>query len=85
MDLLLLWQFELIYLITYKILYLKGLKDLSLKLAILCDLNVLSVQPNFVAKSVIPKLYRLIMGSFLKLLSMVDVFFIYNHQFSKLC
>ena len=66
MDLLLLWQFELVGFVVYWMQYLKRPEKLSFKLAILFDHDVLVVQPNFVIKTIAPRLYNLVIDSFLK-------------------
>ena len=58
-------------------------KELCLQLAISLGLEELAIQPNFIAEGVALRLDSLIVGSFLELLDMVEIFATYNHQFSE--
>ena len=63
---------------------MKKSEELGLKFAILFGLDIFAIQPNFVARSVALELYSLVVGLFLKLLSMVEVVPTHSHQFSEL-
>lgn len=58
----------------YWIEYLKKAKEFNLKLSISFDLDIFTVQPNFVAKNIAFRLDSLIMSSFLRLLGMIEIF-----------
>lgn len=64
---------------------LKEIKKLGLDIAILFGPNVFIVESKFIIKSIALRLYRLIVGLLLKLLSMMKFFSIYNHQFFQFC
>lgn len=55
------------------------IKELSLKVAILFDLDIFAVEPNFIVRSIASGFYDLVVSLFLKLLSIVEVFPIHNH------
>lgn len=63
---------------------MKEAKKFSFKLVMLFGFDVFIIQPNFVARDIASKLYNLIMNLLLKLLSIVEVFLIYNYQFFEL-
>ena len=59
-------------------------KELCLQLPVMFGLDIFAVQPNFLAGGISPGFDSFIVGSFLKVLGMVEVFAIYNHQLCKL-
>ena len=81
MDFPLLGLLNFVGFIFYRIYYLKSFEELSLKFPIPFCLDVFAIQPNFVARGVALGLHSLVVGLFLKLLSMVDVLPIDSHQF----
>ena len=54
-----------------------------LQLAVPFGLNEFAIQPNLLARGKTLRLDSFIMGSFFELLGMVEIFAIYNHQFSE--
>ena len=65
--------------------YSKRFKELSFKFAIFFGLDIFAVHLNFIAKSMVLGLHSLVMGSFMKLWSMMEVFSIYSYPFSEHC
>lgn len=59
-------------------------KKLGLKLTNLFGLIVFTVQLNFITRSVVFWLHNLVIGSLLKLLSIVEILSIYSHMFFEL-
>lgn len=53
--------------------------EFAWQFAILFDLEVFAVQPIFVIKNYALELYSIIIGSFFKILSMVEVISIHSH------
>ena len=61
--------------------HLKWPKELCLQVPVAFGLNILAVQPNFIAGGVTPRFDSFIMTSFLKFLGIVEIFPANNHQF----
>ena len=59
-------------------------KELCLQLPVAFGLDIFAVQPNFIAGGIAPRFDSLIMTSFLKFLSIVEIFPANNHQFPEL-
>ena len=60
---------------------MKGSEKLGLKLAIVFGLDILAIQPNFVAKNLAFGLHSLVVNLFLKLLSIVNILPKHSDQF----
>ena len=80
----LLWQLKFIGLTPYWMQYSKRSEELGLKFPIPFGLDVFVIESNFVTRGVAVGLYSLVVGLFLKLLSIVKVLSIHNHQFLEL-
>ena len=64
-------QFEFIGLATYQVQNLKRPKKLRLQLLIAFDLDIFTIQPNLLARSVTSRLSSFIVGSFLQFLGVL--------------
>ena len=58
-------------------------KKLGLQLAIPLGLNVLTIQPNFLARGIAPRFNLFFVSLFLKVLGMIEVLITHNYQLSK--
>ena len=54
-------------------------KELCFQLPVSFGLDVFAIQPNFITRSIAPRLDAFIVGPFLKFLGMVEVLFANNH------
>ena len=72
-------KLQLINLLPDKMEHLKRPKELYLQLAILLSLDILAIQPNFLAEDIASKLDSFIVSLFLEFLSIVEILTIYNH------
>ena len=61
---------------------LKKSKKLYFQLLVFFNLDIFSIQPNFIARGIACRLDAFIIGLFLKILSIVEIFSINNYQFS---
>ena len=62
--------------------HLERLKKLCFQLTVLLDLDVFTIQPNFLVEDITPRLDPIILSLFLKFLGMVEVFLANNYQLS---
>ena len=62
---------------------LKRPKKFCLQLPVVLGLDILAVQPNFLAGGVASGFDSLILSSFLKFLSIIEIFLTNNHQLSE--
>ena len=83
MDFPLFRKLQLVCLFSNRIEDSERLKKLCLQLPVAFGLNIFAVQPNFLARSVTPRLDSLIVSLLLKFLGMVEVFLANSHQFSE--
>ena len=65
-------------------LVLKKAKKFSFQFPITLAFNIFAIQPNFVARDITFRLCILVVISLLKLLCILEVFFIDSYQFSEL-
>ncbi len=64
--------------------YPKSSKEFSLEFPIPLGFDVFAIQPNFVARGIASRLRMLVVISFLKLLCILEVLSVDNHQLSEL-
>ena len=62
--------------------HLEQLKKLCLQLPVVFGLDVLGIQPNFIAGGIAFRLNAFIISTFLKLLTAIEVLSANNHQLS---
>ncbi len=62
----------------------EGSKKFALELLAPLHLNIVAIQPDFLARSIATALFSLIMSSFLQLLCVEKVLIANFHQFSQL-
>ena len=65
--------------------HLEWPKELCFQLLVMLDLDILAVQPNFLARGVASRFDFLIVSLFLKFLGIVEIFSANNHQLSEFC
>ena len=57
-------------------------KELCLQLPVLFDLDIFAIQPNFITKGIALRLDAFLVGPFLKILCIIEVFSANDHQLS---
>ena len=76
-------KFQLVFLLPDRMEHLERPKELRFQLLVPLSLDILAVQPNFLARGVALRFDSLIISLFLKFLGMIEIFLANNHQFSE--
>ena len=84
MDLSFLCKFEFVGLLANWMENSKKTKEFDFQLSIFFGFDIFTVQPNLIIKSIASRLCASIMGLLLKVLGMMEVLTVNQHEFLKL-